>query len=111
MVRGINQLHKDTFETNREMQIAIDTVNGSLSKINVKKIEELDIRPAAYASDETRTDKLNEHVPYEYQFDPDGHLSRVDVPEVVQASDDFLQELGRGAFGFVYLTKPTNEQP
>ena len=76
--------------------MAIDTGNGFLSKINVKKIEELDSRPAKYASDEKRKDRLKEHVPYEYQNDLGRYLSRVDVPEVVQYSDEFLQELWRG---------------
>ena len=35
----------------------------------------------------------------------------MDIGECVQCSDDFLTELGRGAFGVVYLTKPTKEQP
>ena len=29
----------------------------------------------------------------------------------MHSCDDFLAELGRGAFGVVYLTKPTKEQP
>ena len=41
----------------------------------------------------------------------DGRLSRVDVGECVHTCDDFLAELGRGAFGVAYLTKPTKEQP
>ena len=35
----------------------------------------------------------------------------MDVGECVHTCDDFLAELGRGAFGVVYLTKPTKEQP
>ena len=35
----------------------------------------------------------------------------MDVGECVQTCDNFLTELGRGAYGVVYLTKPTNKQP
>ena len=89
----------------------LDDLNGSLSNINVKKIEKLDTRPTTYATDATRTDKLNAHLPYADQCDPNGRLSSVDIGECVHTCDDFLAELGRGAFGVVYLTKPTNEQP
>ena len=97
--------------TRRRWQTSIDEVNSSLSNINVKKIEQLDTRPATYASDATRSRKLNDNTPYEYQHDPDGRLSRVDVGECVHTCDDFFAEFGRGAFGVVYLTKPTKEQP
>ena len=111
MITAVNEMHQNTIETNREIQHAIKMVNGLLVKVDVKKIERLDTRPATYATDATRTNKLNEHLPYEYQSDPTGHLSRVDVTECGHTCDDFLAELGRGAFGMVYLTKPTKEQP
>ena len=55
MESGINNVCHDTFKTNRHLQAAIDEVNGSLSNINVKKIEQLDTFPATYATDATRT--------------------------------------------------------
>ena len=66
---GLEQMHQIRFETNQEMQIAIDIVNDSLSKINLKNIEQLDTSPWTYATDETRTSKINDHRPYEYQHD------------------------------------------
>ena len=99
------------FVVRRQCQTAIDELNSSLSNIDVKKIERLDTRMAKYATDATRTEKLNDNQPYESKSDPDGRLKRVDVAECVHICDDFLAELGRGGFGVVYLTKPTKIQP
>ena len=110
-LQDFEQTHHEDFMTSRRWQTTIDEVNSSLSNINVKKIEQLDTRPATYATDATRSAKLNDNTPYEYQHDTDGRLSRVDVDECVHTFDDFLAELRRGAFDKVYLTKPMKEQP
>ena len=111
VLTAMNELHHTQFETNREIRHVIDEMNGTLAKVDVKKIERLDTRFALYATDATRTNKLNDQRPYEDPCDAEGRLSRVDIGECVHSCDDFLAELGRGGFGVVYLTKPTKEQP
>ena len=93
IVQDIEQAYHEDYETWRQWQSAIDEVNSSLSNSNVKKFEQLDNRPVAYATHAMRTDKLNDHLAYEYQWDRDGRLSRVDVGECVHTCEDFLANL------------------
>ena len=81
VVQDVEQTCHEAYQKRRELQTMLDDLNGSLSNINVKKIEKLDTRPTTYATDATRTDKLNAHLPY--QCDPDGRLSSVDIGECV----------------------------
>ena len=115
IIQKVGQLEQelhDTFEVNRKRQQALDHINGSLSKINVKKIYDLDDRPATYATDATRTEKPNSSRPFKLQHDSDGNNYRVyDVGEYMQASGEFLIEIGRGEYGVLGVTKPNKEQP
>ena len=86
-------------------------VNSRLENIDFKKIERLDTRQATYATDATQTSKLNNNLPFVFNCDKDGELKRVDVGECVHTCNDVLAELGRKAFGVVYLNKLTKERP
>ena len=95
----------------RAADIMHDEVRALEARIDIVKIKELDKREATYACSKTRTPLQNPKKKFNYVNDPDGRLERIDVGECVRSSTEFLAELRKGGFGYVYVTREREGQP
>ena len=104
-----HQTRRDKYNKRHAEELEREEAKAAAANVNVQELRKLDCK-ARYAG-ELITQVVNRKHHFVYVHDPEGRLARVDVAEAVRASDDFLEELANGSFGFVYRTKARADKP
>ena len=103
------EMRRDEFNQKRELMIASEERRLTALALNIEELRKLECI-ASYAL-ESQTDNRNNYIPFLNITDPLKRLTNVNVAELMRRNAEFLKELGEGSFGFVFLTKPSNNKP
>ena len=104
-----HQRRREKFENTCVAEIKREEDKAEAASIKVEALRQLE-RKAPYAGVSLAL-SVNTKRPFVFVHDPEGRFGHVDVAAAMRASDDFLEELGNGSFGFVYRTKARDNQP
>lgn len=103
------QTRREKYNKHRAEELEREEAKAAAANVNVEALRKLECK-ARYAG-ESITHVENKTRQCLLVHDPDGQLAHVNVAAMVRASDDFLEEIAKGSFGYVYRTKSRGDQP
>ena len=104
-----HQTRRESYDQKQAAELEREEARAEAADIKVDALRKLE-RKAPYAG-VSLANNANPKRPFVFLHDPEGLLAGVDVAAAMRASEDFLEELGNGSFGFVYRTKARGDQP
>ena len=108
-VEAYHKPRREQYDKRFAAELMCEESKAAAAGVNIDDLRKLD-RKALYAGKSLATSD-NPRRPFMYVQDSDGRLANVNVAAAMRASDDFLEELGSGSFGYVYRTKPLGDKP